>query len=252
VNAPFMFDIVFINLPHRTGRRRLMRLQSFLLRTDFRRFEALDARASGAILPASTLQGGELGLWGSFFSVLSSADSSNHLLVLEDDALLHPRLFRHIASICARLPEDVVCVQLGALGEGSWRPHLPFSANVRKILRPRTRVRRLRQGFGATDHGRAPKNEFPRTFSRQLGAGTHALLVPSGGKTEELKLLLAPADLPLDHALQRVAFTHPGSVLRSRRNLAWQVPFSSDILKSARISKRKSMPTHGVRRSDHS
>ena len=48
-------------------------------------------------------------------------------------------------------------------------------------------------------------------------------------KRADLVAWMGQPDVPLDKAVIRVGQAHPGAGLRSRRNLAWQAPFASDI-----------------------
>lgn len=84
----------YINLERRSQRRLEMeqQLDALGLSADYQRFAAIDGKSLS--LPTEThLSAGEVGCWLSHFRVLQQADGECHVHVLEDDAVLHPRVY---------------------------------------------------------------------------------------------------------------------------------------------------------------
>ena len=222
------FTCVAINLDVRHARWRLVRVGCRLHRIEVQRFAAHTGADGRRTWPDQPLTDGEVGLWSSFVSVLALAVSTEFLLVLEDDAMLLPGFNRHVRRLTAGLDADVAVVQLGWLGDSSWRLRLSPAANVRKVLRPRSRWRAMRRHYRAWRAGEWAASRAP--LQPGLLGGTHALLLRTSAR-DDLAAWMGEPDLPLDKAMARIARQHPGTVLRSRRNLAWQAPFHSDIAK---------------------
>lgn len=213
-----------INLDQRRDRWRLQQIQAHLWRFPVSRFSAYGPAEGRAWRVDSTLTDGELGLWRSFTEVVTSADPRSALVVIEDDAVVSPLFRRHVQRLLGNAPDGCLALQVGFLTEGSIRPHLSLWGNIRKILRPRSRLRARRPRARTICEG--------GPFSAQVRSGTQVVAVRAGAGSMLLDALGEP-DTPLDHAFQRAALREPGSILRSRRNHAWQAPFRSNIIKAS-------------------
>ncbi len=100
----------YINLAESRGRDRQMRehLQSIGLGSNYARFEAVRG-ADEARGYQSPLNAGSIGCGLSHQRLLAShRDSSDHLHVMEDDALLHPGLPAVFSQVADSLPWDLL------------------------------------------------------------------------------------------------------------------------------------------------
>ena len=212
-------DAWVINLPDRTDRWRLQRTQARLHRVPVRRFVASDASEGLRSHPASPLSGGELGLLVSIDRLLRLASAeSGWFAVIEDDALWRPGLKHRLQTLANALPESAWVLQAGYLGESSLRPDRTPAQNVRKVLRPRSRVQAWRRGHHANSSG---------LFTDRLRAGAQVLLMnPSWAESMSRHITYS---LPWDKEIQRWSVEYPGSVLTANRTVAWQLPLRSDI-----------------------
>lgn len=213
--------VYYINLDKRSNRRRLQERQARLHGIRLSRVPAIDGRTIHGH-STTNLSAGAVGLWLTFEQLINDLNRDNHetVLILEDDAILVPGFKKRVRKIIARTSRsDVSLVQIGHIGNSAWRRNYSFWRNIKKILRPRSRLRELRE---REDNATADK-----WFSPHLGAGTHALLVYPGSFREDLKQI--DRTQPLDRAFVLYATQHPGRFVRSRRNLAYQFPFESDI-----------------------
>jgi hypothetical protein len=212
-------DAWVINLPDRTDRWRLQRVQGRLHGVQVRRFVASDASEGLRAHPDSPLKGGELGLLVSIDRLLGLTDAdAGWFAVMEDDALWLPGLKHRLRTLADALPDSAWVLQAGYLGESSLRPDRTPIQNLRKVLRPRSRVQEWRQGPHTTSGG---------LFTDRLRAGAQVLLLnPSWAESMSQHITYS---LPWDKEIQRWSTEYPGRVLTATRTVAWQVPIRSDI-----------------------
>ena len=214
--------IYVINLDSRPDRWRLQRLQARVHRLKIHRVPAKDAFAGRRRFPKSTLTDGATGIWHSFDSLVSrlAEEGVRSAVVLEDDAILTPGFIGKARRLRDSAPPNVALIQLGFLDDSSWRPQNSTMQNLKKVLRPRSRMRNLMARLtGST------------TKSVGLKAGMHAVLIFPDRLIGVLPSLRpeTPCSLPLDNALVNLSKTTPDQLLRAPRSLAFQLPIRSDI-----------------------
>lgn len=213
--------VFYINLERRKDRRQFQERQAALHRLRVERVEAIDGtKASLEELPGSLSAGAE-GLWLTFVGLVEwlAKDGVEAAVILEDDAVLVPRFRKRIQNLLDQDLDSVALVQLGYIGKSAWRSNYSTLRNIKKILRPRSRYREVMAAL------RTPAERG--VFASNLGAGTHCLLVFPTRMLAELPMI--DRTQPLDRALVLHAATAKGRFLRSRKNLAYQLPFESDI-----------------------
>lgn len=214
--------IYVINLDSRPDRWRLQSLQARAHRLHIQRFPAKDAVEGRRRFPNSTLTDGATGIWHSFDSLVSrlTDEGVRAAVVLEDDAVLTPGFISKALNIRDSAPPNVALVQLGFLGDSSWRPQNSTLQNLKKILRPKSR-------------GRALMARIKGSAADPLGlrAGMHAVLIFPDRLSEMLPPLRpeVPNTLPLDNALVAASKEFPDRLVRVRKSLAFQLPVRSDI-----------------------
>lgn len=160
--------VYVINLDRRPDRWRFQTAQARLHRLSITRVSASDGAAERARFPHAALTDGEIGLWATFDTLVSrlAREGVTAAVVLEDDAMLSIGFRRRLSKILSTASEDVALVQLGFLTDSTWRPTLTLWQNLRKVLRPRSRLTAIRESI---TNGR-------RTTAGVRG-GTHALLI---------------------------------------------------------------------------
>lgn len=214
--------IYVINLDARRDRMNIQRRQAKLHRQTIRRVPAKDGVEGNQRFPEAFLTDGAKGIWATFLDLVESLKSEGvcNAVVLEDDAILTPSFFRHATNISQNLPHVAAVVQLGYLTESSWRPQNNIWQNLRKVLRPRSRLRSLRARLLREDIGKT-----------DMRAGAHALLIVPDVLSQYLEELeeYANQGLPLDNALVMISRKYPNSFRRVSRSLAFQIPMKSDI-----------------------
>lgn len=221
-HKPLGPPIYYINLDRRTDRRQFQERQAKLRGLHFVRVAALDGEAGGKRFPASTLTPGAKGLWATFTELNERLflEGVPAAVILEDDAILGLNFAKRVSQIAREVDDSVAMVQLGFLGLSAWRRNYSFLRNVKKVLRPRSRLRELKsrlQGSGGSE-----------TLQPRLGAGTHCLLIFPDRLREHLEIM-GPGTLPLDRAFVEYARQNPGVFVRTRKNHAFQLPVESDI-----------------------
>jgi hypothetical protein len=213
--------IIVINLDSRQDRWRFQQRQARLRRITIERFPASTAAEGRAAFPESPITDGALGLWLSNLRLADLVRGDPGLtLVLEDDALLSVWFRRRVHTLCELFPEDAWAVQAGYLTDSSPRPQHHVLANVKRVLRPRSRLREWR-------------DPPPRTgpFYEELRNGTQAMLVRNATFGEMLRCS-GPGVVGLDRAFAAAAEKHQGRLFRARHTIAGQWFSSSDISKS--------------------
>lgn len=215
--------IYVINLASRSDRWRLQQLQARLHGISINRFSAIDGIAGKGRFPQSTLTEGATGMWASFDTLVTTlaAEGIEAAVVLEDDAILAPRFHSKARAVRDSSPDTVALVQLGFLTESSWRPQNSLLQNIRRILRPKSR---LRAAINRTKRGMPPKETH-------MKAGMHAVLIFPERLAPILRASLPdrPGTLPLDNALVTASEAMPEVLTRVRRSMAFQLPIRSDI-----------------------
>lgn len=214
--------VFVINLASRPDRWRIQRLQSKLHRLSVERISAYNGTEGRARFPDAEMSDGAAGLWRTFERLCADLHDRQVpvAVILEDDAILTFRFKQKVIRIMEHLPDEVALVQLGFLKDSSWRPQNSVWRSIRRVLRPRSRVR-------AMVHAARGDN---RT-KRGLGAGTHALLVFPARLYPYVQKLVpdAAGGQPLDRAFLQASKEHPHIFIRSKRSLASQLPVRSDI-----------------------
>lgn len=169
--------------------------------------------------PDSPLKAGELGLLVSIDRLLRVATAkAGWFAVMEDDAFWLPGMKQRLRTLVDALPDSAWVLQAGYLGESSLRPDRTPTQNLRKVLRPRSRIRELRLGQHPTSGG---------LFTDRLRAGAQVLLLnPSWAESMSHHITYS---LPWDKEIQRWSVEYPGRVLTANRTVAWQLPIRSDI-----------------------
>jgi GR25 family glycosyltransferase involved in LPS biosynthesis len=227
-----MPQLYYINLERRSDRRRFQERQAKLHGLSLNRVPAKDGEEGSRRLPDSGLSPGARGLWITFLDLVGAlaADGDDVVVVLEDDAVLHPLFKRSLRKTLDELPDDVALIQFGYIGLSAWRSNKSVWENVKKFLRPRTRLREMR------DSTRECSGDA--RFVTSLFAGTHCLVIFPKRLVAHLEQIRS-GELPLDRAFVEYARSHPGVFVRVRRNRAYQLPFESDI-PWERASRRES------------
>lgn len=215
--------VFVINLDHRRDRWRYQRLQSRAFGIRVERIAAQDGRAGRSRWPSSPLTDGALGLWSTFIDLVQDLNDMGieAAVILEDDAVLKPGFLRHVEALRRACGDTVAVVQVGSLGSSAWRPKNSLTKNIRKTLRPKSRLR-------AWVRGRSRPRASTPLLTTELRFGTHALLV-FPRRLDALLSGIQVAEEPLDVALRQAALDLPGAVLRATRNGAFQLPVASDI-----------------------
>lgn len=208
-----------------------MELQNRLYRLDARRIEALGPAEGREVLPDSRLEHGELGLNATWVMLLRQlmdggpGSEDEWLVILEDDALLAPRLRRRAERVLGRVPGDCMLVQLARC-----TPFQPTPGDrVMAVLGGAVRYT-ITHTSGAWRRRHEPRQEL----TTELAWGAHVVAV----RVSSIPTLLAAfaeIDLVTDALFKRVARERPGTMLRYRRQLGWQLPFRSDIWETRQL-----------------
>jgi hypothetical protein len=210
-----------INLDSRPDKMASATEQCAKWRLEVERIAALDPRRARDRLPNAPIEGGNLGLNASFDLALEVAGQTDAewVVILEDDAGFVGRFSpQDLAAALDECPPTAGLLKFGYLTGNEWRRDKSITQNLHRLARPRERLRSLggRRGVGLT-----------RTVQR-FSAGSHAVVVrPS--KAAELRSALAPYEQPLDHLIHRLAVARPDLVRQTRKSMARQRAFRSDI-----------------------
>lgn len=214
--------VYVINLDRRTDRWRFQKAQARLHRLSIERVSALDGAAGRRRFPDAALNDGEIGVWATFDSLVSRmvSEGIQAAVVLEDDAALSWGFLQKVIEILKTSSDEVALIQLGFLTDSTWRPYLTPAQNLRKILRPRSRLRALRE---------SPTNRMRTTTG--IRGGAHALLVFPERLAHYLPALRPDTSggEPLDMAFISASQKYPHAFIRVRRSMAGQLPVRSDI-----------------------
>lgn len=225
--------VYVINLGHRKDRWRFQTAQAKLHRSAIQRVAAMDGRAGRDRFPNADpdLSGGELGIWATFDGLVSrlASEGVQAAVVLEDDAVLCVGFHHKAKKIYEGSSIETALVQLGFLTESTWRPYLTITQNIKKVLRPRSRFKVLRNSSA---------RDRPQSAAIGIRGGSHAMLIFPERLLPYLpelrpEKLNGPA---LDMAFIAASQKYPDVFIRARRSLAGQLPLKSDIQERSRRS----------------
>jgi GR25 family glycosyltransferase involved in LPS biosynthesis len=231
-----VIDVRYINLDHRQDRRRSIERQLHRQGIPGLRVPALAVEEGRASLPHAKVLDGEVGLLATWSALLEQVqhegtrDGAQWLLVLEDDALLVPRFRKRVEAALNDVPPGCSVVQLAALTRYTIvRERVLWKTLVLCaiwLIRGEWTARARRRGGGPD----------PR-FSTEVKMGAHAVAVRASAASDVAKIITA-ADVPLDVAFADTAQRDRGSVLRYRRQLAFQNPFAGSDIEPDRRERR--------------